>query len=99
MRILELAADRMRYIRSYCRKTVDAFFYVSMDVAQNTQGIVKNRTTKHEMRYPIREYQYKQLSKKGSLPNQQLGGQNEINPLLLRGCQPIWLLTTINHIS
>ena len=44
MRILELAADRMRCIGKYCQKTFDAFFYVAMDVALNTLGIVKNRT-------------------------------------------------------
>jgi hypothetical protein len=44
MRILELAADRMRCIGTYCQKTFDAFFYVAMDVALNTLGIVKNRT-------------------------------------------------------
>jgi len=44
MRILELAADRMRCIGTYCQETFDAFFYVAMDVALNTLGIVKNRT-------------------------------------------------------
>lgn len=44
MRILELAADRMRCIGTYCQKTFDAFFYVAMDVALNTMGIVKNRS-------------------------------------------------------
>jgi len=44
MRILELAADRMRCIGAYCQKTFDAFFYVAMEVALNTLGIVKNRT-------------------------------------------------------
>ena len=44
MRILELTAGRMRCIGAYCQKTFDAFFYVAMDVALNTLGIVKNRT-------------------------------------------------------
>ena len=44
MRILELAADRMRCIGTYWQKTFDAFFYMAMDVALNTLGIVKNRT-------------------------------------------------------
>ena len=44
MRILELAADRMRCIGTYCQKTFDAFFYVAMDIALNTLGIVKSRT-------------------------------------------------------
>jgi len=42
MRILSLAADRMRSIGSYCQKTFDAFFYVAMDVTLNTLKIVKN---------------------------------------------------------
>lgn len=44
MRILTLAADRMRSIGSYCQKTVDAFFYVAMDVALNSLRILKTRT-------------------------------------------------------
>jgi hypothetical protein len=43
MRILTLAADRMRAIGSYCQKTFDAFFYVAMEITLNTLGIGKNR--------------------------------------------------------
>jgi hypothetical protein len=43
MRILTLAADRMRVIGSYCQKTFDAFFYVAMEITLNTLGIGKNR--------------------------------------------------------
>ena len=42
MRILTLAADRMRAIGSYCQKTFDAFFYVAMEITINTLGIGKN---------------------------------------------------------
>ena len=42
MRILALAADRMRAIGSYCQKTFDAFFYVAMEITINTLGIGKN---------------------------------------------------------
>jgi hypothetical protein len=43
MRILTLAADRMRAIGSYCQKTFDAFFFVAMEITLNTLGIGKNR--------------------------------------------------------
>ncbi len=42
MRILTLAADRMRSIGSFCQKTFDTFFYVAMEIALNTLGIEKN---------------------------------------------------------
>ena len=44
LRILTLAADRMKSIGSYCQQTFDAFFFVAMDVALNTLGISKNRS-------------------------------------------------------
>ena len=44
LRILTLAADRMKAIGSYCQQTFDAFFFVAMDVALNTLGISKNRS-------------------------------------------------------
>ena len=44
LRILTLAADRMKSIGSYCQRTFDAFFFVAMDVALNTLGISKNRS-------------------------------------------------------
>ena len=44
MRILTLTADRMRALGSFYQRTIDAFFYVAMEVALNTLGIVKNRT-------------------------------------------------------
>ncbi|MFH1984564.1 MAG: transposase [Pseudomonadota bacterium] len=43
MRILTSAADRLRFIGSYCQKTFEAFFYVAMDVTMNTLGLVRNR--------------------------------------------------------
>jgi hypothetical protein len=42
MRILTLAADRMRAIGYYCQKTCDAFFHVTMEITINTLGIGKN---------------------------------------------------------
>lgn len=44
MRILTVAANRMRSLGSYCQRTLDSFFYVAMDVALNTLDIVKTRT-------------------------------------------------------
>ena len=44
MRILTVAADRMRSLGSYCQRTLDSFFYIAMDLALNTLGIVKTRT-------------------------------------------------------
>jgi hypothetical protein len=42
IRILTLAADRMRSIGSFCQKTFDAFFYVAMEITLKTLGIGKN---------------------------------------------------------
>ena len=42
LRILMLAADRMKSIGLYCQKTFENLFYVAMDVALNTVGISKS---------------------------------------------------------
>ncbi len=42
MRILTLAAERMHAIGSFCQKTVDAFFYVTMEITLKTLEIGKN---------------------------------------------------------
>jgi len=44
LRILTLAADRMKSIGLYCQRTFENFFYIAMDVALNTVGLVKAST-------------------------------------------------------
>lgn len=42
LRILTLAADRMKKIGLYCQKTFENFFYLAMDAAINTAGLIKS---------------------------------------------------------
>jgi hypothetical protein len=42
LRILSITEERMKSISSFCRETINAFFYVVMDVALKTLGIVRS---------------------------------------------------------
>jgi hypothetical protein len=42
LRLVSPVEDRMKSISVYCQKTLDAFFFVVMDIALNTIGINRN---------------------------------------------------------
>jgi hypothetical protein len=43
LRIVSLVEDRMRAIGAYCKETLEAFFFVVMDIASSTIGKNRNR--------------------------------------------------------
>ncbi len=44
LRILSIAEYRMKSLGALCQRTIESFFYVAMEIALNTMGLLRNRS-------------------------------------------------------